>query len=351
MRAPILRGLLFYTNDQGVGSHFCYIHRMLYAAVKVMARLALPLFARRIVITNPERLQTGGPLLLAVNHPNSFLDAILLGAYMRYPVHFITRGDVFKKAWVRRFLKWLNMIPIYRIRDGKEMLSLNEQTFRQGVDVLYKGGILLIFVEGFCENQTTLQLPLKKGGPRMLQACWQMGVPAKVLPVWLQYSSFNRFGKTIHIRLGEVFDHQVCDDPSSAACLTAINTETAKQLQALEHSMPFVHAAPPAWQRGLLALPALLGAVLHAPLYLPVSWFSAAVSRNNVHYDSILLAVLFALYPLLLLAVAGWLWAISGDWLFLPLVLLGMPALAWCFVRWRSDDTMHEGGHSHQAAV
>ncbi|CAN5622141.1 hypothetical protein BH10BAC2_BH10BAC2_12910 [soil metagenome] len=83
---------------------------------------------------------------------------------MQQPVHFITRGDVFNKRWVRFVLSQLNMIPIFRIRDGKDKLSLNEQTFIRSVEILRNNGLLMIFVEGFCEHQTTL-LPLKKGAP------------------------------------------------------------------------------------------------------------------------------------------------------------------------------------------
>jgi 1-acyl-sn-glycerol-3-phosphate acyltransferase len=313
---------------------------MFYPLLKIGVRLALPFFARHIRITNPGALKTEGPLVLAVNHPNSFLDAILLGTYMQAPVHFITRGDVFRHPWVRRILGILNMIPIYRIRDGKEKLSLNEETFLRSVEVLRNNGVLLIFVEGFCNHQTTLQLPLKKGAPRILQSCWQQGIPARVLPVWLQYSSFRHIGKTIHIRLGEVFGQEVAGDINSATCMPRINAETGRQLLHLHNAAPFVHAAPPAWKRVLLLLPALLGAVLHAPLFLPLAAFTRWVSRDNVHYDSILLVLLFVSYPVCLLAVALSLFFLTGQWLWWPLTLLGLPALAMAFIHWKTDESM-----------
>lgn len=310
---------------------------MLYQLLKIGIRLALPLFAKRIHITNKEALQTKGPLLLAVNHPNSFLDAVLLGAYMKEPVHFITRGDVFKHAFVRRMLGILNMIPIYRIRDGKDKLSLNEQTFLKSVEVLRDNGVLLIFVEGFCEHQTTLQLPLKKGAPRILQSCWQQGIDVKVLPVWLQYSSFNRIGKTIHIRLGDVFGKEIASDINSATCMPKINAKTGGQLLHLYNAEKFEHKPPETWQRVLLFIPALLGAVLHAPLYLPAAAFTKWVSKDNVHYDSILLVLLFLLYPLFLITVVIVLFQFTGQAFVIPVILLGFPALALSFIHWKTD--------------
>jgi 1-acyl-sn-glycerol-3-phosphate acyltransferase len=308
---------------------------MLYKFVKIVVRMAMPFAAKRIRILHAAQLQTPGPLLLAVNHPNSFLDAILLGAYMKHPVHFITRGDVFKKAWIRKLLHLLNMIPIYRIRDGKHMLSLNEETFVKSVEVLRNNGILLIFVEGFCANQTTLQLPLKKGAPRILQACWQQGIPAKVLPVWLEYSSFNRISKSIDIRLGDVFGSEIANDLQSATCVAQINQQTEQQLMHLCSEVPFVHQSPALWKRMVLFLPAMLGAVLHAPLYLPLTAFVQKVSKDNVHYDSILIAILFVLYPLVLLLCAAALFSFTKQWQVWPLVLLGLPALALSYIHWK----------------
>src|SRR4029077_19533855 len=133
---------------------------------------------------------------------------------------YMTRGDVFKKKWVIKFLTTMKMIPIFRLRDGKDKLALNDETFVKSVGVLRNNQLLLIFVEGFCEHQTELQLPLKKGAPRILQSCWQEGIPAKVLPVWLQYSSLFEYGKTIDIRLGNLFGSEVADDINSATCIT-----------------------------------------------------------------------------------------------------------------------------------
>jgi 1-acyl-sn-glycerol-3-phosphate acyltransferase len=308
---------------------------MLYGFVKILARLSLPLFARKIDIYNRAALQEAGPLVLAVNHPNSFLDAILLGAYMKNPVHFITRGDVFNKAWIRKLLHLFNMIPIYRIRDGKEKLSLNEATFLKSVEVLRNNGVLLIFVEGFCQNQTTLQLPLKKGAPRILQACWQQHIPAKVLPVWLEYSSFNQIGKTIHIRLGKVFEKSICADIGSATCMAQINAVTTSQLQQLSGVVPFVHRQPGSIRKALLYLPAMLGAVLHAPLFFPVAAVTKKISADNVHYDSLLFVFLTFFYPLGLLLGGGALYFFTGIPALFVLFILIMPLLAFCFIHWK----------------
>jgi 1-acyl-sn-glycerol-3-phosphate acyltransferase len=309
---------------------------MLNAFLKVWVRLALPFFARQIVIEGKEQLACKGPLVLAVNHPNSFLDAILLGAFMHHPVYYLARGDVFRKKWVRRLLTKMNMLPVYRIRDGKDKLSLNEQTFERSREVLAADGILLVFVEGFCEHQTTLQLPLKKGAPRVIDACWRQGVPVDILPVWLRYDSFTGHPKHISMHLGELITK-----PGGIAQMDAplvwqsINEQTAAALKKLEHKAADIRfEKTSSTGKLLLHLPALLAAVLHAPLYLPVKTVVQKATRTNVHFDSALFAALLLLYPLYLVLLGVLLaWAVGAWWFLYPVVVL--PALARCYVLWK----------------
>jgi 1-acyl-sn-glycerol-3-phosphate acyltransferase len=308
---------------------------MLYGLLKLSTRLALFFFAKRINLYNKERLDLPGPLLIAANHPNSFLDAILIGSYMKGPVHFISRGDVFKKPWVRKTLRHLNMIPIYRMRDGREKLTMNDKTIETGIEVMRRRGILLVFVEGFCEHQTTLQLPLKKGAPRILQACWQQGIEAKILPVWLQYSSFDRIGKTMELRLGAPIEPEICAGTIANACHTRINNATARALLALQSGNPFVHKPPPPFQKALLYLPAIGGAMLHAPLYLPLSGFTKYISRDNVHHDSLLFCLLFFSYPFYLAAILLGLYVAGATPVLCICVALALPLMALAFIHWK----------------
>jgi 1-acyl-sn-glycerol-3-phosphate acyltransferase len=307
---------------------------MFYWFVKNWVGLGFHFFAKKIRIINSQALYHKGPLLLACNHPNSFFDAMLVGRFMKEPTYYMTRGDVFKKAWVRRIFNSLKMIPIFRIRDGKEKLGQNEETFIKSVDALRKNELLLIFVEGFCEHQTELQVPLKKGAARILQSCWQEGIPAKVLPVWLEYSSFDRFGKTMDIRFGELFGSEVSADISSATCINEINAETTTRLLKLSRDIPFKPEEPGILLRILLFIPAMLGAVLHAPLYLPVQKLVSRLSRDNVHYDSMLFAFLIFTYPLYLLLLTSVLLVITHQWWPL-LVLVLFPLTAKAYLHWK----------------
>lgn len=65
---------------------------MLYRIVKLFIRAGLYFLCRKITYNDASVLKWQGPLLLASNHPNSFLDAIILGSQFDRPVHFLARG-------------------------------------------------------------------------------------------------------------------------------------------------------------------------------------------------------------------------------------------------------------------
>jgi len=308
---------------------------MLSTFLKYWVRLALPFFAKSIRFQGKEQLAQKGPLILAVNHPNSFLDAVLMGAFMHQHVHYLARGDVFRIGWVRKLFTQMKMLPIYRMRDGKNMLGLNDQTFERSREVLERNGILLVFVEGFCEHQTTLQLPLKKGAPRVIEDCWRKGIPVRILPVWLQYSSFTDYPKAIEIRMGPIVEKPTdITNAEPSIIWQKINDATADSLKALENQVVKTKPKQSEIARTLLFLPAMLGAVLHAPLYLPVKAAIKKATRDNVHFDSILLGAFLVAYPIYLLILAFVFFAYLGWWgFFLPLLVL--PIVARCYVLWK----------------
>lgn len=309
------------------------MQQLFYAFIKIWVNLSLRIFCKQVIIHNPQQLAAKGPLIIAANHPNSFFDAIIIGAHMQQPVHFITRGDVFNKKWVRFILSQLNMIPIFRIRDGKDKLSLNEETFIRSVEILRNNGLLLIFVEGLCEHQTTL-LPLKKGAPRILYSCWQEGIAAQVLPVWLRYHSFFSFGKKAEISFGNIFGKEIVKaGTAQAEAVTMINKKTTEALYGLEQMRPGF-AKSSIVLRCLFALPAFAGLLLNYPLYISARSTIFPHTKDNHHYDSVLFVVLTIVYPFYVLGITLTVFFLTQNYYSFLLVLL-VPLLARCLVMWR----------------
>jgi len=164
---------------------------MLYSILKVIVRLAAKIFCRKIIINNRQLLKENGPMILACNHPNSFLDAVLMDILFEQPVWSLTRGDAFLNKRVNNILFKLKMLPVYRPSEGVENLSKNYKTFDSCIELFKRNAVVLIFSEGLCVNEWHLR-PLKKGTARLAYKCLEEDIPLKILPVGINYSSFHR---------------------------------------------------------------------------------------------------------------------------------------------------------------
>ena len=139
--------------------------------------------------------------MLACNHPNSFLDSVILDTLFQQPIWSLARGDVFKKAFYIRLLTALKILPVYRTSEGVENLAENYKTFDACITILKGNGVITIFSEGKCINEWHLR-PLKKGTARLSIKAWEENIPLQILPVGINYSSFNRFGKNVFLNFG-----------------------------------------------------------------------------------------------------------------------------------------------------
>ncbi|MFN8244349.1 MAG: 1-acyl-sn-glycerol-3-phosphate acyltransferase [Ferruginibacter sp.] len=314
---------------------------MLYNLIKIPARLALLLYCRQIRFRNKAALQSTGPLLIASNHPNSFLDAVILATLFRQPVYSLARGDAFKNKTAARLLKALHILPVYRATEGVENLEHNYKTFDACKEIFRKNGIVLIFSEGRCINEWHLR-PLRKGTARLAISAWQDGIPLKVLPTGINYSSFFCFGKNVQLNFGTLISTETSDWTNvHGKSILDFNQQLRSQLEQLVVEIPGNNRAAveavfrvpqPLHKKILLALPAALGWLLHAPLYIPVRQFARHGIREEGHFDSVMTGVLLLSYPFYLLLAAFLVFLFTGGWWWL-LVFIVLPFLAWSYVQ------------------
>lgn len=314
---------------------------MLYNCLKIYVRLLRPLFCRLIILDKPGILKEKGPLLLAANHPNSFLDAVILDSLFEQPIWSLARGDVFKNKIISRLLNAIKILPVYRVSEGVENLSSNYETFDACKEIFREKGVVLIFSEGKCVNEWHLR-PLKKGTARLAINNWEEGIPVKVLPVCINYSSFRSFGKNLFIYFGDpITEKDLPITASEGARIQAFNKELRQQLEKRVYKIPqhdlalqtkLLERKPSRLKQILLAIPAFAGCVLHVPLYQPVKWYTLKKAFHNDHYDSILTALLLIFYLPYLLLLSMLLYGFTGSF-FSFLCLLLVPFSAWSYVQ------------------
>jgi 1-acyl-sn-glycerol-3-phosphate acyltransferase len=256
--------------------------------LKLFIRAALWLFCAEINTKNKYLLNSSGPLLIIANHPNSFLDAIIIGSRYNRTVHFLARGDVFTKKHHRFLLKLLNMIPVYRLREGKEFLHLNEYAFIESARLLKNNEAVLIFIEGTCLNTNELQ-PFKKGTTRILQASNAENVFPQIHLTGIAYNNFKGIGKRVNLYI----DRFAQERPIiTAKDRVEFNQAVFEKLSLL--ILPTAHT--PKIKKNALYY-------LNLPFYHFVYSFVDKKTRGTVFFDSVLFSVLFFLYPIYLVLI------------------------------------------------
>jgi 1-acyl-sn-glycerol-3-phosphate acyltransferase len=261
--------------------------------------LALRWFIPSLTIRFATNWRPGKPTLLVANHPDSFLDAVIISMACKGPIHFLARGDVFTKSWHRSLLRLLNMYPVYRIREGRAHVHLNRTTFRYSHEVLANNGTLLIFIEGICLNTHELQ-PFKKGAARI--ALEARDLPeCCYLPVGVAYSSFTRIGKAATVIFGEtIFPEQIFEGDQEQPNLARFNRILFTKLEAcIQIPSASLTSAPSLFYQLLY----WLSIALHFPFYVPLRSKIESITRGTVFYDSVLYAALLFLYPIYLLLI------------------------------------------------
>lgn len=316
---------------------------MLFSFLKFPARLALKIYCRSLQVNRPEILQMKGPLLIAANHPNSFLDAIILATIFKKPIYSLARGDAFAGGFISKLLYGMNILPVYRISEGAHNLNNNYDTFSKCRDIFRQDGIVLIFSEGLCVNEWKLRA-LKKGTARLTMDSWAEGIDLKILPTGINYHSFLSFGKHVHINFGNIITKEQMGATDNGGLFIKTFNEQLKEalLPLVDHFDENDQASirnkyvRNKSSNALTALPALLGKWLHAPLYIPVRNISLKKAAPFCHHDSVVVGLLFLLYPIYLLIVSGLVYFAVGEWFWL-LPFIFMPLLAWTFVQYKKD--------------
>lgn len=180
---------------------------LFYEWAALTMRVTLRLYFKKIRIEGRENVPRDTPLLVTPNHQNAFLDPFISGSFAPFPFHFLTRQDVFV-WWSKPILRMLNMMPIYRIRDGYAKLSQNDAVFETCKELFNQDKAVLIFPEGNHGEHHYLR-PLTKGAARIaLFSQKEMTKELKILPVGINYFDHHKsqtgvvlvYGKPISVK-------------------------------------------------------------------------------------------------------------------------------------------------------
>lgn len=133
-----------------------------YEILRIFVEFFFRAFYRKVEVRNKELVPENAPVILAPNHQNALMDALALIMTLHGQIVFLARADIFRKRILAKFLHFINIMPVYRIRDGAENLSQNDEIFDATQVILKDRQRLCLMPEGNHGDKRKLR-PLVKG--------------------------------------------------------------------------------------------------------------------------------------------------------------------------------------------
>jgi 1-acyl-sn-glycerol-3-phosphate acyltransferase len=207
-----------------------------YALVRFLTRLLLRLFYARIEVVGAENVPASGPLIVAANHHNSIVDAMLLMAVIPRPARILANAPLFRHPLIGPFLRLVGGLPVHRRKEAGDDPRKNVALFEATTAALRAGGAILIFPEGRTQPEPALQ-EIRTGTARMLLAA-ENGAPGgarvTLLPVGLVFDRPGTFrtGRAL-VLVGPPVATADCLDGGEEAPLRAARVLTDRLADAL----------------------------------------------------------------------------------------------------------------------
>lgn len=181
--------------------------RVLYSTLKSLIRIGFFCYFREIRMSGIRGVPSDRPVMLLPNHQNALIDALLYAAFARARrPYFLTRSDVFANPVLRWLFAGLRMMPVYRLRDGRDTLHRNQAVFRRCAMLFEKGEHILLFPEA---NHSLVRRvrPLSKGFTRILSESLETypRLDIQVLPVGVNYQQADGFPDRVAFYFGTPF--------------------------------------------------------------------------------------------------------------------------------------------------
>jgi 1-acyl-sn-glycerol-3-phosphate acyltransferase len=176
-----------------------------YRAIRALARFLLWLFYRRIDVVGRERIPASGGVIIAANHHNSLVDAMLILVAVPRPVTVLAKAPLFRHPLIGPPLRLLGAVPVHRRVDAGEDPRKNDEMFAAAIAALRAGGVILIFPEGTTQPQPIL-MPLRTGAARLAlgaERAMNAGGRVTLLPVGMVFHDPGTFrSASVQITIG-----------------------------------------------------------------------------------------------------------------------------------------------------
>lgn len=215
----------------------------------ILVGTGLRFFYKSIKIEGKNKIPANKPILIVPNHQNSFMDALLITSNLQRSLYFLTRAKAFKSKFMNWYLRSLQMLPVYRVRDGMKNIQKNEAIFQTCVDKLSNKEAVLIFAEANHDLKRRLR-PLSKGFTRIafdaeIQNNWELDL--YIMPVGVNYSDHRNSRNEVRVVYGDpikVSDFKEIYDADPRTAANDLKNATSDQLKETIMHVPKLNQYP-----------------------------------------------------------------------------------------------------------
>lgn len=190
---------------------------------QIVARICLELFFGRIHIRGMRHLSGHSGAILVANHPNTFLDPLLITAICPSRLHYLAKSTLWRVPMLGSVLERFGAIPVQRRQDHPEMRTqANDAMFDAAREKLLRGAQLLVFPEGVSAPGLSLK-PLKTGAVRLALhtlADSRCADSVAVIPIGIDYEEPTIFRSGVTLRIGEPLEIADTHGPADVRVLT-----------------------------------------------------------------------------------------------------------------------------------
>jgi len=184
---------------------------MTYRLLRWFTGIALHWFYSSIQVIGRDRIPATGPVIIAASHHNALVDALIAAWIAPRRLTLTAKATLTDNVFLAWLFRTVGVVPLRRVGDEQKKnanakidVARNSGAFGSILDVLERGGAILIFPEGKSHSDPELA-PLKTGASRIaLEARDKRHVRGlQIIPLGLSFEDKGNPGTAVLAEAGK----------------------------------------------------------------------------------------------------------------------------------------------------
>ncbi|PQJ82916.1 lysophospholipid acyltransferase family protein [Polaribacter glomeratus] len=180
------------------------LQKIWYNFFRLLVKTGLFFYSKKIKVSGTENIPKKGAILFCANHPDGMIDPLMITTNCPRISYYLVRAAAFNNPLIKKFLESLNLMPVYRIRDGLSEVGKNKEIFENCFELFKKGKTLLIYPEASHNRKRTIRT-LSKGFTRIVFGTLDKypNLEITIIPVGLTYQNASFYPSKVSINYGK----------------------------------------------------------------------------------------------------------------------------------------------------